>query len=628
MPLGSGPITATPTPTLQTSPSPLAPVARNALPQARRTMPVLPSSLLLDRRRLPSFGPAAFTRRGRQHPKRIVMNPPASFLAYAASLQPSMPVVSGPLSIGQGGQAIMALPSPSDGGVKSVTGTDTSGEVPTASEPSTSSAVETNENGATADNLGGSGVTAGPSTSSGASSNTPEAASSVSQAAEALPGSSDTQSASTDSRTIELGVPTAFISTSAPDQPAAGPLVLSGTAPVSLSPSEAVIGSSPILSLVPPSQVASADDVGTASTASSPSGALSDTPMSAVMVLSPTEAAQSPASLPSDTDQAVQTDSNAPAQEAVSVTTTADDSASTPGAIASDSLVTSTPTGTLSALSSSGAVSASTTLPSASRSAQAAHAGAPFTHSPFFIVIMVIAGLSAVAILATVFSFCLRRRAGRHVKGQFSEGLSDLVQDLSRTPSMRSVRSRRSNLSVRGGLAGVGMGDEEKALHRRAQDFAVRPGQGDVRNPYLHSGAAVLDSTGLPNIDLEVTPHPGPLGWNQATGARLHKERVGEMYNLPPSARAPHTAVGTGMHPDGTLPPDTYTPGGPDRLEVRNGVAESVLTEDEELELYYKRMAELPEREEGEGDGHPCLREPRFLGLNGAFGQAGQSVCH
>ncbi|WVR07410.1 hypothetical protein IAU60_004451 [Kwoniella sp. DSM 27419] len=42
--------------------------------------------------------------------KRIVMNPPASFVQYAASLQPAIPVMAGPLAISQGGQAVMLPP--------------------------------------------------------------------------------------------------------------------------------------------------------------------------------------------------------------------------------------------------------------------------------------------------------------------------------------------------------------------------------------------------------------------------------------------------------------------------------------------------------------------------------------
>ncbi|WVQ99879.1 hypothetical protein IAU59_007022 [Kwoniella sp. CBS 9459] len=43
--------------------------------------------------------------------KRLVMNPPASFLEYAASLQPDIPVPAGPLVISQSGQAVMLSPN-------------------------------------------------------------------------------------------------------------------------------------------------------------------------------------------------------------------------------------------------------------------------------------------------------------------------------------------------------------------------------------------------------------------------------------------------------------------------------------------------------------------------------------
>ncbi|WVF72672.1 hypothetical protein IAT40_007490 [Kwoniella sp. CBS 6097] len=42
--------------------------------------------------------------------KRLVMNPPASFLEYAASLQPDIPIPAGPLVIAQPGQAVMLAP--------------------------------------------------------------------------------------------------------------------------------------------------------------------------------------------------------------------------------------------------------------------------------------------------------------------------------------------------------------------------------------------------------------------------------------------------------------------------------------------------------------------------------------
>ncbi|OCF39055.1 hypothetical protein I317_07161 [Kwoniella heveanensis CBS 569] len=43
--------------------------------------------------------------------KRLVMNPPASFLEYAASLQPDIPIPAGPLVISQSGQAVMLSPN-------------------------------------------------------------------------------------------------------------------------------------------------------------------------------------------------------------------------------------------------------------------------------------------------------------------------------------------------------------------------------------------------------------------------------------------------------------------------------------------------------------------------------------